>query len=68
MGTDVFEIVWSAVFLGQKVRAFVEFSRFATGTLGRVGAVEVRDVTVANVSEPKSHASSDIANTKFYLG
>lgn len=52
MGTNVFEIVWPAVFLGQKVRAFVEFSRLATRTLGRIGAVEIRDVTVANVSEP----------------
>lgn len=63
MGTDIFEIVWPAVFLGQKVRTFVEFARFATRALGGVGAVEVRDVAVANVTEPSHISSSDIANT-----
>lgn len=52
MGTDVFEIVRPAVFLGQPGFTFVEFTRFATRALGRIGTVEVWDVAIANVSEP----------------
>lgn len=52
MGADVFEIVWPAIFLGQEIRAFEELARSASLTLGRVRAVEVRNMAVPNVSEP----------------
>jgi len=52
MRSDVFEIVWPAVFLGQEGFAVVELAGSATGALGGVGAVEVWGVAVSDVAEP----------------
>lgn len=57
MGSDVFEVVWPAVFLGQERLAIIEFAGGAAGTLGGVGAVEVGGMTVPNVAEPEDTRS-----------
>lgn len=53
MRSNVFEVVWSAIFLRQERLAIVELAGSAAGALGRVGAVEVRCMPVSNVTEPK---------------
>jgi len=50
---NVLEVSRATVLLGQEVCARVELAGCAAGTLGRVGAVIVRDVVVSNVAEPK---------------
>lgn len=52
MHSDILEIVGSAILLGKPGFTLVEFTRGAAGALGRVGAVEVGDVTVPDVAEP----------------
>ena len=49
---DVLEVRRAAVLLGEEVCAGVELTGCAAGTLGRVGAVIVRDVVVSDVAEP----------------
>lgn len=53
MRSNVFEVVGSAVFLGQERFTVVELAGSAAGALGGVGAVEVRGVAVSNIAEPK---------------
>jgi hypothetical protein len=52
MSSDVLEVAWSAVLFGEERLAVVELSRRAGRAFGRVGAVEVGDVTVSDIAEP----------------
>jgi hypothetical protein len=52
MCPDVFEIVRSAILLGQEGLTGVELAGLAAGTLGGVRTVEVGNVTVADIPEP----------------
>lgn len=52
MRADVFEIRRPAVFFGQEIGAGEELAGCAAGTLGRVRAIVVWNVIVANVTEP----------------
>lgn len=52
MHPDVFEVIRSAIFLGQKVRTIVKLARNAALAFWRVGAVKVRNVTISDVPEP----------------
>lgn len=62
MCSDVFEIVWPAVFLGQEGFTVVKLAGSAAGALWGVGAVEVRGVAITNVAEPKTRGVSAIVN------
>lgn len=52
MCSNVFEVVRSAILLRQEGLSGVELAWRAALALGRVGAVEVGDVSVADVAEP----------------
>ena len=52
MRSNIFEIVGSTILLGQERLPGIELAGFAALTLGRVRAVEVGNVSVANVTEP----------------
>lgn len=54
MRSDVLEVTGPAVFFGEERCAVVEFTGCAAGAFGRIGAVEVRDMTVPNIAEPIS--------------
>ena len=49
---DVFEPIWSTVFLEEESLSIREATRLASSAFGRVRAVEVRDMLVADISEP----------------
>lgn len=67
MCSDVFEVVWSAVFLGQEGFAVVELAGSAAGALGGVGAIEVRGVAVSDVTEPERQRVSIILSEAWDL-
>lgn len=62
MRSNIFEVVWPAVFLGQEGFTVVELAGSAAGALGGVGAVEVRGVAVSDVAEPETRRVSTIVN------
>lgn len=62
MRSNIFEVVWPAVFLGQEGFTVVKLAGSAAGALGGVGAVEVRGVTVSDVAEPGTRRVSTIVN------
>jgi hypothetical protein len=49
------EVAGSAVFLGEEGFACVELPRFAFRAFGRIGAVEVGNMIVSNVPEPRKN-------------
>jgi hypothetical protein len=51
--SDILEVSRAAILLGEPVCTLVELTSFAAGALGRVGAVEIRDVVVSNITEPR---------------
>lgn len=58
MRPDMFEVARATVLLREEGLAGVEFAGGAAGAFGRVGAVEVRDVVVSDVSEPAGQLES----------
>lgn len=52
--SDVLEVTGPAVFFGEERCAVVEFTGCAAGAFGRIGAVEVGNMTVSNIAEPIS--------------
>jgi hypothetical protein len=52
MCSDVFEVAWSAIFLRKEWLACVELAGLAPRTFWGIGAVEVGDMSVANITEP----------------
>ena len=57
----IFEPVWSAVFFQQPSFSICEAASHAALTFGRVWAVEIRNMLVANISEPIIQVSNDAA-------
>jgi hypothetical protein len=49
----VLEVSRAAILLGEPVCTLIKLTSFAAGALGRVGAVEIRDVVVSNIAEPR---------------
>ena len=52
MRPNILEVSRSAILLGKEVCALEELASFAAGALGRIGAVEIRDVVVPDITEP----------------
>jgi hypothetical protein len=65
MGPNVLEVAGPAVLLSKERCAFVELARGASGTFGRVGAVEVRNMAVSDVAEPILQPGLAIVNVCF---
>lgn len=63
MHSDMLEVARTAVFLGEEGLTGVEFSGRTAVALGRVGAVEVGNVTVSDITEPVRTIVSDVPKT-----
>jgi hypothetical protein len=52
MGAHIFEVVGSAVLLREERFAGVKLTSLAAMAFGRIGAVEIGNMPIANVAEP----------------
>ena len=52
--SDVLEVCRATILLREPVCALVELASLAAGALGGVGAIEIRNVVISNITEPGS--------------
>lgn len=53
MRSNILKVGRSAILLGKPVCTLIELTSLAAAALGRIGAVEIRNVIVSDIAEPR---------------